>query len=164
SLVSAGTVITGRGANLNVTLGALTLSSTGTLSPLVQGNLSKTLCNLTLTSAWTNATGANLSAQLGNLTASSTAKANVTANLSQTLGSIIISAHSAQAIVATANITLGGLIFSSQAGAAIQFADLALNFDNPTALTSSMRISGEAESSMPIAGATGGFKAGGDAT
>lgn len=118
SLTSAGTVIVA--ANLASTLGLASLSSAGAV--IVVANLSDTLGLASLSSAGAVRVAGNLSDTLGLLGLSSAGAAIVAASLSQTLGLLSLSSDGTVVsgggtVNADLSVTLGDLLLSADASA-----------------------------------------------
>lgn len=101
----------GVSGTLTATLGALTLSSAGTVD--VQGTLSKTLGAATLSSTGTVDVVGSTSQTLGNLTSSSTATVAVVGESNPTLGSLTASASATVDVSGSLDSTLGSLTSNS---------------------------------------------------
>lgn len=97
---------------LNQTLGALTLSSTGSLS--ITGALSQPLGALTLSSTGQLSIRGTLTQTLGSLTLASTGQLSITGALTQTLGAVTLSSTGQLSITGTFNQTLGALTLTAE--------------------------------------------------
>jgi hypothetical protein len=103
----------GRTADLNATIGNLTLAADATHP--VTANASPTIGNLSLSSAASHPVTADASAAIPNLTLSSAATHPVTANASPTIGPITLSATASGGTQADLAATIGNLTLSSSA-------------------------------------------------
>lgn len=142
--VSAG----GISGTLSATLGALTLSATGTVD--IAGTVSKTLGALTLSSTGTVDIAGTLSKTLGALTLSSTATLDISGTASNTLGALTSNATGALDISGVLSQTLGALTLTADGtGGVTGVVDATLG---ALTLSATGELSGQASIAQPTGG------------